>query len=240
MPLQAQQIVTLAAQEAKCPGFAVQAGQFLNLTLQDICMDYDTDAALGTNLFNLSSGAGPYILPADYLRTRVIDGKDEFFYTISGVPYPMIQVTKAEYDWQVQTAGFSSFPQQYATDMSTSPPQLFVWPPSSGSYPATQRYQRLMPDIATPATSATVPWFPNSTILQRSVAGRLMGITGDSRQPEYMAEDNERYPMSWKSLLSGWLKNASDREGAVKTVGLDRRRFGRRFDTLRNTKQIGW
>lgn len=240
MALQAQQIVTLAAQEAKCPGFTSQAGQFLNLTLQDICMDYDTDAALGTNLFNLSNGTGPYILPSDYLRTRVVDGKDEFFYTISGVPYPMIQVTKAEYDWLVQTAGFSSFPQQYATDMSVSPPQLFVWPPSSGSYPATQRYQRLMPDIATPETSATIPWFPNSTILQRSVTGRLMGITGDSRQAEYMAEDFEKYPMSWKALLSSWLKNASDREGAVKTVGLDRRRFSRRYDTLRNTKQIGW
>ena len=244
MPLTAAQICTLATQEAKCPGFTSQAGQFLNATLQDICMDFDTDAALGSNPFSFNSvtgnGSGPYTLPTDYLRTRVTDGKDELFYTINGVPYPLIQVTLAEYYWMVQTPGFSSYPYNYATDLSQSPPVMFVWPPASGSYPCTHRYQKLMADIATPETSNTVPWFPNTTVLQRSVTGRLMGLTGDTRQPDYMSEDFERYPMSWKAILSGWLKNSSDREGAVKTVGLDRRRFGRSFDRLKNTKTIGW
>jgi hypothetical protein len=244
MPLTAAQIVTLACQEAKAPGYTSQAGQFLNLTLQDLCQDYDLDAALGSFAFTFNSvtgqGSGPYTLPADYLRTQVIDGKDTFLYTIQGVPYPLIQVTLAEYKWLVQTPGFNSYPYNYATDVSQAPPQLFVWPPASGAYAATMNYYKLMPDIATPETSAAVPWFRNTQVLIRSVAGRLMGLTGDDRQMDYMGEDPERYPNSWKAILEAWLKNASDREGAVKTVGKDRRRWGRPFDQLKNTKNIGW
>lgn len=242
--LTAAQIVTLACQEAKCPGFTSQAGQFLNSTLQDLCQNYDLDAALGSNPFSLNSatgnGSGPYTLPADYLRTQVIDGKDEIFYTIDGVPYPLIQVTKAEYDWLVQTPGFSSYPYNYATDLSQTPAQLFVWPPASGSYVVTHRYYKLMPDIATPETSNAVPWFTNTLILQRSVAGKLMGITGDDRQAAYLGDDEDRYPLGAGTLLKKYLKNIKDREGAAQTVGLDRRRFGRQFDRLNNTKNIGW
>jgi hypothetical protein len=248
MPLTAAQLVSLACQDAKCPGFVSQAGQFLNAMLQDLCMNWDLDIARGTFLFTFNSvtgqGSGPYTLPADYLRTQVTDGKDEFFYTIDGVPYPLIQVTQAEYDWLVQTAGFNSYPYNYATDLSTTPPSLFVWPPASGSYVCTLRYFRLMPDIVNPQTSNVVPWFPNTMILQRGLAGRLMGLTGDSRQPEYLGGgDGEaalKYPLGFMTLLSQYLKNAKDREGAVKTVGKDRRRWGRPFDQLKNTKNIGW
>ena len=244
MPLTAAQIVTLACQEAKCPGFTSQAGQLLNATLQDLCMNWDIDQARGQFLFNFNSGtgsgSGPYTLPADYLRTEVDDGKDLFFYTIDGVPYPLIQVTLAEYNWMVQTPGFQSYPYNYATDLSQSPPQMFVWPPASGSYAATLRYWKKMPDISLPESSSTVPWFPNTQILIRSLAGRLMGLTGDNRQPDYLGDDPGRYPLGAGTLLNAWLKNSKDREGAAKTVGLDRRRWGRPFDRLKNTKNIGW
>ena len=244
MPLQSQQIVTMATQIAKCPGFTQQAGQFLNATLQDLCQNYDLDAALGTFVFTFNSaigqGSGPYTLPADYLRTQVKDGKDEFFYTINGVPYPLIQVTKAEYDWLVQTPGFSSFPYNYATDLSQIPAQLFVWPPASGAYPCTLRYYKLMPDIVTPETSVVVPWFLNTEILIRTVAGKLMGLTGDDRQASYLGDDADKYPLGAGTLLNRYLKNVEDREGAVHTVGRDRRRWGRPFDQLKNTKNIGW
>ena len=245
MPLTSAQIVTLACQEAKCPGMTAQGGQFLNATLQDLCMNYDLDLCLKLNAFTFNSvtgnGSGPYALPADYLRTRVQDGKDDIFFTLFGVPYPLIQNTKSEYDWLVQTPGFQSYPYVYATDLSNAASkQLYVWPPASGSYPVTHWYFSLMPDIVTPETSAVAPWFPNTQILLRSVAGRLMGITGDDRQTAYLADDAERYPLGAGTLLSAWLKNAEDREGAVHTVGLDRRRFGRNFDRLKNTKNIGW
>lgn len=244
MPLTAAQICTLAAQDAKVPGMVSQAGQFLNATLQDLCMNYDLDQCRGLFTFNFNSatgnGSGPYALPSDYLRTEVQDGKDLFYYVINGVPYPLIQETLAEYKWQVQTPGFQSYPYNYATDTSQSPPQLFVWPPASGSYNSFLSYFRLMPDILTPETSSVTPWFPNTMILQRSVAGRLMGLSNDNRQADYLGDDPDRFPLGAGTLLKAWLKNAFDREGAVQTVGLDRRRFGRAFDRLKNTKQIGW
>jgi len=250
--LQAQQICALATQIAKCPGYVVQAGQFLNTTLQDLCQNYDLDAALGTFLFNLisastvvsssllSPAAGPYLLPSDYLRTQAKDGKDEFFYMINGVPYPLIQITKAEYDWLVQTPGFMSYPYNYATDLSQTPAQLWVWPPASGSYPCTLRSYRLMQDITSPESSTVVPWFLNTQILINSVAGKLMQITGDVRADAYLGDDDDRAPMGAGTLLRKYLKNVEDRESAVHTVGKDRRRWGRPFDRLKNTKQIGW
>lgn len=259
MGLTAAQIVSLACQDAKCPGFTAQGGQFLNAMLQDLCQNWDIDVAKTTLAFSFNNGpsgtgagsgtgSGPYQLPANYLRMSVIDGKDQFFYTIQGVPYPLIQVTMAEYQWLVQTPGFNSYPYNYATDFSTvgtlGYPSLFVWPPASGSYACTADYYQLMPDIATPETSATVPWFPNTMILQRGLAGRLMGLTGDKRQAEYLGGGEGdaalKYPLGFMTLLSQYLKNAKDREGAVKTVGKDRRRWGRPFDQLKNTKNIGW
>jgi hypothetical protein len=264
MSLTAAQIVILATQEAKCPGFTAQAGQFLNQTLQELCQDYDIEVARGFYQFYFNTGtatlvtggavnsvgSGPYALPSNYLRMRVQDGKDMIFYTLNGVPYPLIQITFAEYLWMVQTPGFSSYPQNYSTDTSVqtyTTPVLYVWPPSSIGQPSsgtygqvTMYYQQLMADITTPENSSVVPWFPNSTVLQRSVAGRLMGITGDARQEAYLGEDPDKNPLGWKVILNNWLKNSSDREGAAKTVGLDRRRFGRPWDNLRNTKTIGW
>lgn len=255
MPLQAQQIVSLALQIAKCPGFTSQGGQFLNSLLQDLCQNYDLDAALGTLSFTFNSGtagsgagqgqgSGPYQLPANYLRTQVKDGKDEFFYTIQGVPYPLIQVTKAEYDWLVQTPGFQSYPYNYATDLSTVATlgyaELFVWPPASGAYAATLKYYQLMPDITTPETSTTVPWFLNTQVLIRGTAGYLMQLTGDDRIEQFLGDDDERYPLGIGTILKKYLKNVEDREGAVHTVGKDRRRWGRPFDQLKNTKNIGW
>jgi len=247
MALNAAQIVSLAAQDAKTPGMLVQAGQLLNAVLQDLCMNYDLDQARKLFSFSFNSGtgngSGPYTLPIDYLRTEVIDGKDNFFYLINGVPYPLIQETFAEYNWQVQTPGFQSYPYNYATSLPETPGQssgqLYVWPPASGSYPCSLWYYSLMPDIVTPEQSTAIPWFPNTQILIRSVAGRLMGISNDNRQADYLG-DGDNFPLGAGTLLNAYLKNAKDREGAAKTVGLDRRRFGRAFDRLKNTKQIGW
>ena len=82
MALSAQQICDLARQVAKGGGgFASQSGQLLNSILADLCQKYDLDLAKKTLNFNLTPAAahignlnaqlasGPFILPADYLRT---------------------------------------------------------------------------------------------------------------------------------------------------------------------------
>lgn len=233
------QIVSLSCQIAKCPNFTSQASLLLNDLLGTLCRTQDFDIAMGTTVFNLSGaggGAGPNNLPADYLRAR----KNEVLYTIDGVPYVMISIDLSEYDALVQTAGFQSFPVNFATNMSTTPPTMFVWPPANGAYPTTLRYQRLMPTVADPATDNTTPWFPDTTYLRQELTGQLCLITGDDRAAQFLSDNEDQHPMGSAVLLRKLLKLQGDPEGRAKTVTLDRRRFGPAFDRLENTKQIGW
>jgi hypothetical protein len=232
MALTASQIVNLACQIAKCPGFTSQAGQFLNAILSDLSQTYDFEIARGKYSFTFNSGAGtgsgPYTLPADWLR-----GKDKsIFYTIDGVPYPMINIELDQFDDLVNTTGFNSYPNYYATDMATTPPVMYVWPPASGSYPVTARYYKQMADIATPETSSTVPWFQNAQYLITELSARLMDLTDDDRKE---AKRHEA-----KDLLTHYLKMEGDRGGKVNQVQLDRRVFRNNFNRIPDTKNMGW
>lgn len=231
---------------AKCPNYTSQAGQFLNAILSDLCQTYDFDVAKGTFSFNFNHslppgpnypnvqpGAGPYALPSDFLR--MVDNKDAMWFLL-GVPYPMIPCDLSEYDNLVQQAGLQSYPYIFATDMSASPPNLVVWPPPSGAFPCMIRYRRQMPDITTPETSSTVPWFPNQQYLITRLSGLLMQITDDQRYSEYMGDGEE----GSEGMLRRYLKMKDDNNDRAKTVQLDRRTFGRMFSTLRSTKTIGW
>lgn len=238
MALQAQQIVSLACQVAKVPGYTSQAGQFLNTVLQQLAQDYDFDVIRKTytSTFNTSTsgngyaiGSGPNLLPTDLLRVH----KDGAFYFIDGVPYTMIGVQQSEFDTFVQQAGNQSYPSMFYVDVSTSPAGLYVWAPAAGAYSFTIRYNPQMSDISTPESSSTIPWFPNTDYLIEAVASRLMMIANDDRQPTFraMAEDT----------LTKYLKMKDDPETAVKRVELDRRRFGNsNWSQLKNTKRIGW
>src|ERR1700722_4908022 len=179
MPLQAQQIVSLACQISKCPGYTSQAGQFLNTMLQSLAQDYDFEVIRKSFnfTFNTSStgngyvaGCGPNLMPTDMLRIH----KKGAFYMISGVPYTMIGYEQNEFDQFVQQAGNQAYPYAFYMDVSKSPMELYVWVPAAGAYPATVRYNPQMPDITAPETSATVPWFPNTDLLIMGTAGALM------------------------------------------------------------------
>jgi hypothetical protein len=232
--------------QAKVPGYTAQAGQLLNSILSDLCQTYDLDVAKGTfnfnfnpglqptgNYPNLQPGAGPYPLPADFLR--MVDDKDAMWFLL-GVPYPMIPCDLSEYDNLVQQAGLQSYPYIFATDMSASPPNLLVYPPPSGSYPCMIRYRRQMPDIATPETSATVPWFPNQQYLLTRLSGELMRISDDERAQVWLGDSE----VGAVGILDRYLKMKDDATNRAKTVKLDRRTFGRKFSALKNTKNIGW
>lgn len=253
MALQAQQIVTLACQIAKAPAFTSQCGQFLNAVLQELAQDYDLQIAQGTYYFNFNPGlkakvgnsmygSGPYPLPADWLRAK----PDGLFWTLLGVPYELIPIDLAEFDQTVQQAGLQDYPRFFCTDLSTQDVAdngavgagvAYVYPPPSGAYPVTARYQKQMPDIATPETSATVPWFPNSTYLIRRCAGELMQITDDERAATFLGETPG---VGAKAILKDYLKLANDRENRATTVKLDKRRFGTDYARLPNTKLIGF
>lgn len=243
MALQAQQIVSLACQIAKCPGFTLQAGQFLNTLLQGLAQDFDFDVIRKTYnfTFNTSStgngyvaGCGPNLMPTDFLRAH----KKGAFYMISGVPYTMIGYEQSEFDTFVQQAGNQAYPYAFYVDVSKLPMELYVWVPAAGAYAATVRYNPQMADITTPESSATIPWFPNTDILINGTAGALMDITNDDRR----APGGSHSPEAFKAKLNDYLKMKDDPEtSGVKRVSLDRRFFGgSKWSRLPNTKVIGW
>lgn len=242
MALSAAQIVSLACSDAAAPGYTTQAGQLLNIILQELCQDWDFDLAKGSYVFNFNPsliatniypnvqpGGGPYPLPADFLR--MVDDRDCTWY-LQGVPYPMIPCDLSEYDNMVQQAGNQSYPYIFATDMSQSPPNLLVWPPASGAYECLIRYRRQMPDIVTPETSSSVPWFPNQRFLRTQLAADLMGLTDDTRRNEWLERAS--------TILLGYVKMKDDHSDRAQTVKLDRRRFRNSFSRLPDTKTIGW
>jgi hypothetical protein len=235
-----------------------QAGDTLNIVLSELCQTYDFAACKKTYQYNFNPSQINYLgqafqnYPADYLRSA---NDRSSFYVISGVPYPMIHCDPSEFDQLVQQAGLSNYPVFYTTNMSLTGdanalvagvpgtagvPVALFWEVPSGAYPVTQRYYSQMPDIATPASSAVVPWFPNQNYLITRVAGELMKDSDDERAGSFLTDDEGSNPLGAGVVLRKYLKLKDDTSDRVETVKLDRRRFGTSFDRLRNTKQIGW
>lgn len=253
MALQAQQICALAQADAKCPNYGVSAGELLNVILQELCQTYQLDYNRGTTTFNFNPalvgastlypnvqpGAGPYALPTDFLR--MWDDIDNTWY-LNGVPYPMIPCDISEYDNFVQQSNVQGYPYIAATDVSElavatyGAPQLLVWPPASGAYQCMIRYVRQMPDISSPQSSSTVPWFPNSQYLRTRLAGELMKITNDDRWEAFLGDG----PAGAQGILDRFLKLTGDNSNRATSVKLDRRQFHTQWSRLPNTKQVGW
>lgn len=237
------------------PGFASTpttglsyAGQWLNTILEELAQTYDFDEAKGvkvgnfnTSLLstasypNVTQGGGPYSLPSDY--ERCIFGDAMWF--LQGVSYLLKPIDLAEYDQMVQQAGNQSYPYLMATDMSQSPPVFLVWPPPSGNFQYQIRYYRLPIDITTPEGSATVPWFRYQSYLIKRLTGELMGLSGDPRQAAFLGDEPE-HPGGAAAMLRKFLRQANDSENRAKTVKMDPRRFSRNFDSLPNTKSVGF
>ena len=256
----AAQLVASACQIAKTPGMVAQAGQMLNMILAELCQDYDFEVARRKTYFNLNPGvkalvgnsiygSGPYDLPTGFLR---IAGPDNgaAFYTIDGVPRPLIGCDLTEFDMMVQQAGNQSYPCILAVDMSpldaaqqgdaTPSPQAYVWPAPSGAYPVTLSYFCQMDDIATPETSAVVPWFPNQAYLKTRLAGEMMQFSDDDRAAAFLATTPGNASLGAGDLLARYLKNKDNTSNRSRSVTLDRRRFGRGGGRLPNTKTMGW
>lgn len=240
MPLTSAQIVTVACQIAKTSGMVVTAGQKLNAILNELCQTYDFDLARGAAFtFPFTTSSGPYALPADYLRTD----KGKQFYTYNGQPYSMTRIELWEYDLLVQQLGFQDFPRNFTVDMATSPPGELVWPPPSiPGIIVTVRYFRQMPEITTPESSSTIPWFPFQNYLITRLAGEMMQIASDPRANGFLTDKEEVDANGAGVLLRRYLNLKDDPEGRAKTVELDRRRFGPGWgwNRLPNTKTIGF
>ena len=113
---------------------------------------------------------------------------------------------------------------------------MVFYPPPSGAFPPMVRYQRQMPDIATPETSSTIPWFPNTQYLRTRLTGELFAITDDERASAYLGDG----PMGAQGILNRFLKLANDNENRSQMVKLDRRTFRPNNNNLPVTKLVGW
>ncbi len=246
------QIVTLALQMAQIPGFTSQGGQMINAILEELAQTYDFDTNQQFYTFNFSPtqigtagaaetqllipGSGPYVLPTNFLRAEFGD----VFWTLNGVPYPMIALDAAEFDMTVQQSGVQTYPYWYFVDMSPlasgAGPNMYVYPPASGAYPCYVRYRAQPANTTTPETSTGLPWFPSSTYLYTRLAGELMRLSGDERWIEMLGEG----PHGAQGILKRLLPMMDNPETKSKNVKMDRRRFGPRFMALQNTKTVGW
>lgn len=254
--LTAAEICTRARAIAKVPGWTTASGQLLNTILDELAQTYDFEVARKTYWFNFNTGvvalegpsiygSGPYDLPSDFLR--MADAMSATYDIGDGVPRQLIPCDITEFDQLVQQAGNQSYPCILAIDLSvadavaqgTDPgvPQAYVWPPPSGNFAAQFRYYPAGLQIATPETSATVPWFPLQTYLITRLAGELMKESDDDRWMGFLGDQ----PHGAQGILTRYLKNKDNQSNRPKRVSLDRRSFGgANFANLPNTKQLGW
>lgn len=210
MPLTSAQIISRACTIAKCPGYTVQAGIYLNMVLASLCQEYDFDYIKQTQTITLTDAAG-YALNDDHLRTK------EVFYNVNGSIFYLFQIPIETYHALFTGPGVSNYPNKFAIDVSTDPNTILFYPPPSITQNVTVNYYPQMEDIDEPETSTDIPWFTNQEYLVRKLAALLMLETDDERQPLFERQSAD--------ILNKILTMKDDKEGFSDTIKLSRERF---------------
>lgn len=205
--LTSAQIVTVACQIAKCPGYTQIAGQRLNEILVDLAFDQNLDSIRRTTTINITPNQPSYALPANFLRSR------EFFYNVEGAVFWLVEIDLNEYDALFTGPNNSAYPYNFAVDQASN--LTYIYPLPLVPLSATLRYMDNTVEIANPDTSTTVPWFQKQSYLIERLAEKMMQITDDSRRLEFKATSDD--------VLRAYLK--LNNGNTLKTVGLDPRRF---------------
>ena len=116
-----------------------------------------------------------------------------------------------------------------ASIMFGTPPMAYIYPGPSGAFPATLRYQRLMPPLI---DFSRIPWFPNQEILLERLTASLMSGADDERRETFFARADK--------LLGDYDTLSVDKTSRAQRVVMDGNNF--RSATRRRlpiTKQIG-
>ncbi len=223
--LTAAQIVSLATQAAKVPGMLQQAGQLLNARLVQIALEQDLDIIRRTTTISVGIGTESYSLPTNYLRAR------EVFYNIAGTVYWLNSRSLEDYDKLFNGPGIENYPEIYATDISTTPPTLYLYPPPAMAFDLTVRYMDNNVEITAPENSTTIPWFQDQLLLVHMLAEDLMLISDDARAGDLFMKNDDK--------LRRLLKLANDTEGRAEVVKKDPKYF-RSNRVVLPTKLQGW
>lgn len=225
--LNATQITNKARAIAKCPGFLVQSGEYLNLVLNDLVLHRDLKMLRKQGSIVITIGSnGPFALPTDYLRTY------DLFYTVDNFPYFLFPLSQEQYDQLFKDPSIANYPYAYTTDLTAQQTQsagsLFIFPQSTSALTMTHRYMVNMPDITTPESSSTVPWFQDQDYLIKATATRLMQDTDDARHDAFEKQSEDM-------LRTHIIIGEGDEQKVVKEIKLDPQRFHLNR-TLRPTK----
>lgn len=213
MALTSAQIVALACQVAKVPGYTSQAGQYLNLVLSQLAQTYDFDFYTSQQILTIGpSATNRFDLNADHLRTR------EAFYNVSGQPFYMTQMDIRRYNQLYLAPGLNDYPKNFAIDVAATPMVFLPYVPPVISLNVTINYYPTHADIATPETSNTIPWFPQQNYLIKSVASLLLDIADDDERKAKLDKDRE-------DILSKFLIMDDDKEGYPQQLKFDRNTF---------------
>jgi hypothetical protein len=217
-------------------GMVSIAGQYLNICLDELKNKYDLQINRVTQILTIPAATyGPFALEPDFLRTY------DLFYpmpaslgaTTSGNIIFLTQITMEQFDAEFKSPSIANYPYEYASDLSTqaqvwsggtqgsgtlvSAGGLYIYPQTSGNLQITHRYMKNQPDLVTPESSNQTPWFPYDDYLIKQTAARMMGVTGDDRQKEYLAD--------CKDMLKPYLCQQGDEQKAVHKIKLDPRHF---------------
>jgi hypothetical protein len=202
--LTAQQLITYALQIAKAPGYTQQASDLLNARLSTLARTYDLDLLLVTTQFSVPAGVQNSPLPTDYVRGH------ELWYYIGGLPQTLRQIGLPDYDRLNTGSVAMAYPTMWTSNPASGLLHLYPMPNTSIAF--TLRYWSQPADIASPATSSVVPWFPDSDYLLTALAADVMRLTDDTRQLQYAQEAQGK--------LQAFLKMQGDRENHARTVKL--------------------
>lgn len=181
--LTSAQIITLALQIAKAPGYTAQAGQLFNALLVKLAINQDLDIIRRTATINVLPGTQSYALPASFLRMR------ECFYNVSGAVFYLVEYDISEYDQLFTGPNNSAYPEYFAVDVASN--MIYFYPLPVVPLAVTIKYMDYSVEVTTPETSSVIPWFQDQDYLITVMAERMMRITDDTRQAEFaMIEDD--------------------------------------------------
>jgi hypothetical protein len=117
-----------------------------------------------------------------------------------------------------------------ASVMVGTPPVAYIYPGPSGAFPATLRYQRLMPPLI---DFNRIPWFPDQEFLLERLTASLMSGADDARRQEFFGRSDK--------LLYDYDSLADDKTSRAQVVVMDGNNFrAQSRRRLRLTKDIGW
>jgi hypothetical protein len=115
-------------------------------------------------------------------------------------------------------------------------PVVFIYPPPQQPLQAMIRYQKRMPDVF---DFTRYPWFHHDGYMLEKLTGKLCQLNDDDRADKLLGGPDVVGSPDQKLRL--WLAAKDDEPSHPKTVGLDRRVFGRGWaGSTKITKQVGW